>query len=298
MRRKFLLSSFLVLAIFLSGCSLKKSPAALQINSIPTASVFIDGKHVGNTPFVNREMKAGEVTIKLIPESTTSALASWEGKLKLVGGVLSVVSREFAEQDEFSSGDILTLEPIRDKKNASLAVVTSPDGAMVQLDGENRGFSPLVLDKINEGEHQLDLSLSGYRPRSLKAKAVNGFKLVVNSKLAREGEESLTPTPTSVPGSEPTPKVTTKPTVSPSAASPTPRPTLAIGEGVSYVKILDTPTGWLRVRSEASTSSTELAKVYPGEKYPLLEESSGWYKIRYAEGKEGWISGQYAEKYE
>ena len=276
---------------FFSGCLPKKQTAALQVNSFPSASIFINGKNVGKTPFVDREMNPGEITLKLIPESTISALTSWEGKLTLVSGVLTVVNREFAEQEENSSGDILALEPIRDKKNASLAVVSTPDGVTVMIDGENRGFSPLVLEKINEGEHQITLSYSGYKERTLKAKAVNGFKLILNSKLAKESEGEIVVTPTPTLTSQPTKKTT--PTVTPKITL-TPKPTVAISG--AYVEIQETPTGWLRVRMSPSLSATEAAKVYPKEKYPLLEEKSGWYKIVYEEGKQGWISAQYAKK--
>jgi len=295
--RKIVVGLFLTLVpLLLTGCSLSTQKAALQVVTTPTASVFINGKLVGKTPYTDRELNPGEVTLKLIPESTAVSLASWEGRLKLVGGVMSVVSREFAESEENASGAILTLEPASDKKTASLAVVTTPDGATVTVDGENRGFSPLVLDRVTEGEHQITLSLTDYRENSLKAKAINGFKLIVNSQLAKE-TATLSGTPTPLPTGKtkgtptPTPRISATPTPK---VSVTPRPTVAI-TGAS-VKIKDTPTGWLRVRAEASSSSTELAKVYPGETYPLLEEKNGWYQITYAENKTGWISGQYAEK--
>lgn len=62
------------------------------------------------------------------------------------------------------------------------------------------------------------------------------------------------------------------------------------------VVILDTPTGWLRVRSGPGTTFVEVAKVNPGEKYEFLEESSGWYKIQFKGGKEGWVVGTYVKK--
>jgi len=290
MKRIWLVFFLFVPVLFLSGCLPKKQMAALQVNSFPVASIFIDGKHVGKTPFVDRQMKPGEINIKLIPESTASALTSWEGKLKLVGGVLTVVSREFAEQEDYTSGDILTLEPMKDKKSASLAVVTSPDGAQVKLNEENRGPTPLVLEKIEEGEYQITLSLTGFKERSFKARAVKGFKLIVSSKLAKEGGPEVSPTPT---GPIPTDKITPKPTTTPKT-TPSPRPTVPI-TGAS-VEIKETETGWLRVRSGPGRSYAEVAKVYPGEKYPLLEEKPDWYKITYQEGKEGWISSQYATK--
>ncbi len=64
-----------------------------------------------------------------------------------------------------------------------------------------------------------------------------------------------------------------------------------------YIEILDTPTGFLRVRSEPSTTASESGRVNPKEKYPLLDEKSGWYKIKLSTG-EGWISGRYAQKFE
>lgn len=278
----------LILVPFLfSGCSLKKQPAALQINSTPVAAVFINGKNVGKTPYLDRNVTAGEITLKLIPESTAQSLSSWEGKIKLVGGVLSVINREFAETQEASSGEILTLEPIRDKKSASLAVVTTPDGAVVMVDGQNRGFTPLVLDKISAGERQISLTLTGYGERVIKAKAFNGYKLVVNSKLAQETEPI--PTPTLEAGLSPTP--TKKVTV-----TPTPKPKTTPAAGQVTVVVKGTPAGWLRVREEASSSSKELARVDEGDEFTLLEEKNGWYKIAYEQGKEGWISGQYVEK--
>ncbi len=64
----------------------------------------------------------------------------------------------------------------------------------------------------------------------------------------------------------------------------------------AQLQILDTPTGFLRVRANPSTSASEITQVKPGEKYSLLEEKASWYKIKVKEGTEGWVSGQYAKK--
>jgi uncharacterized protein YgiM (DUF1202 family) len=58
---------------------------------------------------------------------------------------------------------------------------------------------------------------------------------------------------------------------------------------------LQTPTGFLRVRDQASLGGAEIGQVKPGETYTLLDEQSGWYKIKF-NNKEGWISSQYAQK--
>jgi hypothetical protein len=286
MRKLFALASLFFCLSLLAGCSLKKAPAALQINTTPIANVFVDGKLMGKTPFQSSNLKVGEISLKLIPESATIPLVSWEGKIKLNNGVLTLIERDFAADEAGSSGQILTLEKLKDKKTASLSLISDPDGALVHLDGEAKGFTPLTLEKIGVGDHQIVVSKEGFAEKNVKAKAIEGFKLIINTKLAQEAEEqpvaSLSGTPT--------------PTVTGKKLTPTPTGSEKSQPASGEVLIKETPTGWLRVRSSPSTSGTELVKVNPGEKYPLLEEKSGWYKIEYEEGKTGWISGQYASK--
>lgn len=65
---------------------------------------------------------------------------------------------------------------------------------------------------------------------------------------------------------------------------------------VSKVKILTTPTGFLRVRTGPGTGFAEVARVNPGESYELLEEKTGWVKIKVSDTVSGWVSSQYATK--
>ena len=60
-------------------------------------------------------------------------------------------------------------------------------------------------------------------------------------------------------------------------------------------KILTTPTGWLRVRSEPSLDGTEITRVDTGGTYQVLEEQTGWVKIRVSDTSEGWVSADYIE---
>ncbi|MCL5970413.1 MAG: SH3 domain-containing protein, partial [Patescibacteria group bacterium] len=62
------------------------------------------------------------------------------------------------------------------------------------------------------------------------------------------------------------------------------------------ILILDTPTGFLRVRDSASLSGKEIAQVKPGEKYDFLSEQTGWFEIKLNDGKTGFISSQYSQK--
>jgi hypothetical protein len=60
-------------------------------------------------------------------------------------------------------------------------------------------------------------------------------------------------------------------------------------------KVKGTPEGWLRVRSEASLSGTELTRVNENQTFPVLEEKAGWVKISVSEKIQGWISSSYVE---
>ncbi len=67
------------------------------------------------------------------------------------------------------------------------------------------------------------------------------------------------------------------------------------GATAVQVKILQTPTGWLNVRSGSGTTFPQVARVNPGESYPLLETKGDWYHIRIGD-KDGWVLAQYAER--
>jgi uncharacterized protein YgiM (DUF1202 family) len=64
--------------------------------------------------------------------------------------------------------------------------------------------------------------------------------------------------------------------------------------------VKDTPTGFLRVRSQPSTGSSEIGRVNPGETYKLLQSQTSWYQIQVSLSatSSGWISSEYATKFE
>lgn len=279
-------------SLLLSGCALKKSPAAIQVDSTPEANVFIDGKLLGKTPFTADNLKAGEVVVKLIPESTTETFPSWEGKVKMVGGVLTLVSREFASSESNSSGQILSLEKTKDKEIALISIVTDPDGVAVTIDNEDKGKSPVNIEKLPAGDHEISFNKENYRGKTIRVKSIAGYRLIVNVKLGQGGlVSSLNPTPTPT-FSGPTPKVTVTPRLG-AKTTPSPVPTKATGTGLenSFVLIKENSLGFLRIRNAPSGSEiAQIKPIDPEQKYPLVEEKSGWYKITYGEGKEGWVT--------
>lgn len=67
-------------------------------------------------------------------------------------------------------------------------------------------------------------------------------------------------------------------------------------EKIIMVLIKDTETDWLNVRQGPDKTYPILIKIYPGEKYPFLEEKDKWYKIELKDKTQGWILSDYATK--
>jgi len=294
-------------SVIISGCSFSLIPkkSALSVSATPKATLFLDGEHIGQTPYFNEKLKPGEYVLKVVPEATGGqALTVWEGRINLSPGILTFVNRELGLTPEISSGEVLSFEPLADKDAASIAIVTTPDGAVITLDGEPKGFAPISIDSVSEGDHSLVISSPGYKEKTINAKTVKGNKLIVSVQLAREPMDTSAEPPQEEDPQEESPQENASPSPQPSPqSSPKSSPQADTGDDIErpYVQIDSPDIGWVNVRSETSTAGkddTILTKVDHGEKFPLKDTDSGWYQIEYEKDKLGWISGQYAEKYE
>lgn len=253
----------------------------LRVDVSPAAAIFLDSKNIGRSPFKDK-VNEGTYTLKLVPETTTSQLAGWEGKIIVGPNLLTYVNATLSESDLTNAVDVLWLEKISSKQS-ELSVTTTPDGATVLVDDVTRGVTPLSLTDITPGEHNITVTNTGFSPRSLKLITSAGYRLILSMKLALSSgtvpEATATPTVTSTGTPTPTQKATTEPE----------KPFITIG---------DTPTGFLRVRLEPTTSATEAGRVNPGDMFHIESEESGWYQISYDGTNTGWVSGQYATKTE
>ena len=243
----------------------RPSAAGLSVETSPKATVFINGTLVGKTPFEITQA-AGEITLKLVPETGSGASLVFETRVTLNPKVKTVVKREFGRSEESTSGEIVSLEKTTENQ-ASLVVVTEPEAAQITLDGLVKGFSPYKISSLTPGQHQLIVAVKGYIERRIVVNAQAGYKLTAVVKMAAS-EIQVTPTPA-------------------------PKP-------IETVEILETPGGFLRVRAEPNMTSAELARVKTGDKFPLLGTSQdlNWYEIQYEasdSAKVGWVSAQYVQ---
>jgi hypothetical protein len=250
------------------------SKGALQVTSGPISKVYLDNKLVGQTPLckceVNDMIAAGIHSVRLVP--LEGNLEPFEEKITITPSVLTVVDRTFGPGAS-SQGSVISLMPISDKKDAQLVVVSFPSKSQIFLDSNPAGMSPLLLKNLTVSDHEILLTKDGYKDKTLKIRTVLGYKLEA---LVFLGVNLTAATASALPSSSP-------------SASPTP---------IASVKvlILNTPTGFLRVRADSSLGSAEVGRVNPGEIYDFLSETTGWYQIQLKDKTKGWISSQYAKK--
>lgn len=249
----------------------KEKPGGIFISTSPTSDVYINGNLVGKTPYAYT-YKAGEIRLRIVPNSPDQKLIAYETKITLVPGIQTVVRREFGKSEDESSGDTISFDRIGGDETG-LIVISTPENAQVSVDGLPQGFAPYKTLSISPAEHQITVKAPGYIDRIMTVKTQKGFRLSLYAKLAK----SIMPQPTATP-------------------APIER---------TYVEILVTPTGFLRVRSGPGVAGSEIAQVKPGSQYLFLDTdvASGWVKIQYEvpkaglpNGIEGWVSGQYIKK--
>jgi hypothetical protein len=252
----------ILFAIVLSGCSMSLPKSGIEIITYPTAKVYIDGKDAGSTPYKNNSLKPGEIEVKLVAKDI-----EWIKKIHLENGANTVINREFATTAETSGGYILYFEATGDKNKAGILISSKPDRATVAIEDEVKGYSPLRLEDVGEGDKKLVISFPGHKSVSSYVKFVKNYQLVVEADLPLEEvvetTEMVVPAPT---------------------------------DKVAMVMIKSTETGWLRVRNSADANGAEITRVFTNEKYPIVDEKADWYKINLGTGKSGWISAKYAEK--
>ena len=247
---------YISISAILSGCAFvgAQKPAALQVTSNPEASVFLDGKHLGKTPYFSDQLDSGTHTLKI-----TVSEANYVEKINLFEGALTVVNRDLAQNFLAQSGETLWL----DKGKKGLLIVTTPNQSDITIDGVYKGKSPLLIDKIEAGDHKVVVAKENYENREFTIKILSKYQLVADVFLASIQAKNVN-------NQNQEQEVEIK---------------------VEKIKVQKTPQGFLRVRKEPSLSSSEIGRVNDGAELEVIQQTEDWVKIIFAE-KQGWISNQ------
>ena len=223
---------------------------ALQVTSVPKSQVYLNGQLIGETPLSKRDPKdgipIGNYRIRLVPKEGNSK--SYDEQITINKSTLTVVDRTFGES---ASGSVITLTPLSNKKETEVMVISFPDKTNIFLDNNPEGKTPILLKNVTESDHELKLAKEGYLDKTLRIRATSGFRLKSVVFLS----------------------------VNPNVASFSAQTSLSVPQTpkVAKVTILDTPTGFLRVRADSSIASLEIGRVSPGDSLELVCEKEGWF---------------------
>lgn len=227
----------------------------LKIMAFPEAAVYLNGLEVGKTPFSEENLNVGEYSVQLIsPES------SWQGKITLNKGALSVINRSLASTEATSSGDSLVLD-----QGQGVIITSSPTGSSIEIDGKLMGVTPLSVSDLSPGAHSFNISHNNYSARKVEVVLPANLSLHIDVDLALiiKGEGIVE------------------------------TPTIA---KVQKLVVKQTPLGYLRLREKPSLNSKEVAQVSSGEVLDIISEAPGWIQVRLKNNLEGYISSQYIKK--
>lgn len=151
-----------------------KQKTGISVFSTPdSATVFLDGKEVGKTPFENKDLEVKQYLVKLDKDGV-----GWQGNIKLTPQTMAIINRDLAHDQASSSGEVLTLD-----RGRGVTVISSPNSAEVEIDGKSVGKTPISVN-LASGEHTLVISHPNYLKRSIKATLPAGFNLTISTDLA------------------------------------------------------------------------------------------------------------------
>lgn len=151
-----------------------KQTSGISISSEPSeATVFLNDKEVGKTPYENKNLDVGEYNLKIEKDKD-----SWQGRVTLTAGTEALVNRDLAAETASSAGEILTLN-----KGKGLTIISNPNEADIEIDGRPFGKTPTTID-IESGEHMILVSHANYLNRSIKADLPDNFNLIISVDLA------------------------------------------------------------------------------------------------------------------
>ena len=148
---------------------MERLPGFLRVQTLPGATITIDGEVRGEAPLDAIELRPGKYQIQVHADRyfPFSANFTMEG-----------------------TGNILDLKAPLQPKWAPVQFQTEPPGALVRVEGKTLGRTPLTTD-LSEGSYSLDLLLKGYKPKRGKLRVKAGQPLTTPRVTLQPSDGSL-----------------------------------------------------------------------------------------------------------
>lgn len=277
--QKKLIIKVAIVLLLLTGLVLfyisRPKTALLTIESIPKTQIYIDGEYKGDTPR-EIEVSPGDRLLKLQPVDQNQSYSNYETRVKTVAGVKTIVRRILGGEEEKASGEIISFKKAS-SSSADFSIISTPDAASVFIDNKFIDSTPLKVTDLSPGVHKIQIKAQGYESREFEIQIIQGYKLTAIVALARLNDTSSF-LPSNLIQNETSDDNTSD-------------------NETQKLKILSTPTDYLRVRELPTTNSKEIGQARPGQTYEYIETSEDklWHKIVFQDDTIGWVSSEYSE---
>jgi len=164
--------------------SVSRTAGSLRILSAPDGAVVtVDGGAQGATPVTVDGLSAGThiVTLK------KSGYADYRQTLTVTAGKVTEIDVNLvAGVQDPDTGLTSATRTSQPSGTGSVAVVSSPSGAAVSLDGSGEGTTPLTIPGVKAGSHTLMVRKSGYRDSAASITVTAEMNTSVSLTLVQE----------------------------------------------------------------------------------------------------------------
>jgi hypothetical protein len=152
----------------------------LRLNSTPEgADVYLNDRYAGKTPLVMEQLRIGEYVARV----ELSGYQTWTRTIQIN-----------PDRTAFVHANLISV-----KRYGSIAIRCNEDDARIYLDGQYKGLTEknrnVLLEQVEEGFHDIRITLSGYRDWSqrVEVKPNQRIQLTVNlERISRTGSLEIT----------------------------------------------------------------------------------------------------------
>ncbi len=128
------------------------------------ASLFVNGRLIGATPLTLTDVKPGSYSIRLEKDG-------YDSKNVLI---------------HVADKSVVVKEALRKTAEGKLVVDVEPKGAEVLLDGELAGLTPLILNAVEAGQHDLLIRRTNFEPYAAQVEIQPGKTLTYSDFALRD----------------------------------------------------------------------------------------------------------------
>jgi hypothetical protein len=246
---------------FISGLDETVWSYSIVVNGVENVRPVVGGHTVTITGFELSYRNQDEVLVKASLRGRVP-LSFVPGSEKTLATIQELDSRGYVINTTTVTVSHLigTPTPTPTPASGSIIVTTIPSGADVYIDNSYKGFSPLTIEPVSNGNHDIVLLKDGYE-QTLRTINVMGTLLTLNV--------ALTPIPTSIPTATGTRQTTVTSTFQPGQPSPE--------GGVGSLSVTTSPPGAI-VYVDGETKGVTPATIpgLPSGKHSVLLVLAGY----------------------